>query len=65
MFICSACGKEIVNEFKMKLISCDGDFVCDEKCKEKWDQEKEAFYNHIAQDEDTFKKWLLGDKYEV
>jgi hypothetical protein len=31
---CSACGK-ILPEYGAKLISCDGDFVCNDECHQK------------------------------
>lgn len=29
---CAHCHKEIVLEYKMKLLNVDGDFVCDDTC---------------------------------
>jgi len=42
------------------LISADGDFVCDEKCKKGYEREKEHFLNYIVHSEEKTEKWLLG-----
>ena len=58
---CSVCNKEIVNELNMVLISCDGDFVCDEKCKKKWNDDMDAFYRDIAPYPEKFEAWMKSN----
>ena len=48
---CFTCKQEIVDESKMKLISPDGDFACNENCENKFNQEKEEFFNNIHNDQ--------------
>ena len=53
---CCACNKEIYNG---KLVSGDGDFVCDERCEKK-------LYKHMERlstmTDTEFKQWI---KYET
>lgn len=48
---CFACKKEITNELSMVMIGTDGDFVCDDVCKKKYEHDKEVFFNNIGDDE--------------
>lgn len=57
MIKCVACGKDI--EGRGKLISCDGDFVCDDQCHEKFKQEMDRISS--MSDED-FESWKRGEK---
>jgi hypothetical protein len=51
---CVQCEKEIP-DWKGKVISCDGDFVCDDKCHD--DFKKESIM--VGQMSDTqFEKWM-------
>jgi hypothetical protein len=59
---CIACGNEIKDELKAILMSSDGDFVCDEKCKKKWEDEIEEFHKTIGNDPERFERWLLGEE---
>jgi len=43
------CKKEIKNEMKAIHLG-DGDFVCDEKCEEKFNKEKDDFFENINDD---------------
>ena len=54
---CFHCHKEIKRNGI--LISQDGDFVCDEKCKEKYEKERDYFFNNIVHSEKETKNWLL------
>ena len=58
---CCACDKEIILEYKAILLSCDGDFVCDENCKKKWYKDMNRFYAEIAPDPKKFEQWMLGE----
>ncbi len=42
------------------LINQDGDFVCDEKCKDNYENERDYFFNNIVHSEEETKNWLLG-----
>lgn len=55
---CDFCKKEIVNELEAVLVSCDGDFVCSQACKEKREREMDHFYNVILPDDKKFAEWL-------
>ena len=52
---CSFCKKEIKGNGK--LISCDGDFVCDDKCYKAY----KAEMNRVCSMSDSqFKAWMNG-----
>lgn len=48
---CFACKKEIKNEHDAKLISADGDFVCNSDCEKKYKTDKQEFFNNIGNDQ--------------
>ena len=50
---CSACGKEI---YSGKLISCDGDFVCDDKCHNAFLREMDAV---CSMSDSQFESWMM------
>ena len=41
------------------LVTADGDFVCNEKCKKEFEDQREEFFKNIGND-DWFNKWLFG-----
>lgn len=47
---CFNCHKEITDEREIILVSQDGDFVCNEKCKQEYERKKEEFFNNIGDD---------------
>ena len=47
---CFVCKKEITNELEMKMIGVDGDFVCNNVCKQKYESDKNEFFNNIGND---------------
>lgn len=62
---CSYCNKEIKNELSMILINEDGDFVCNEQCKEKYIEERNNFFQYISNDEwyeKNYFKLLINNK---
>lgn len=58
---CAHCGKEIDNELTMILINADGDFVCNQTCKEGYEKEKNYFFNEIVPSETKTLAWLMGE----
>ena len=56
---CFHCHKKM-NELDMVLISADGDFVCDKKCKEDYKKEKAHFLNVTIHDDTLYDQWLYG-----
>ena len=56
------CKKDVDPEWDHEciLINCDGDFVCSQKCKNEYEQQKDYFYEHILPNEEKFKSWLQG-----
>ena len=52
---CCACEKEI--EGQGKLISCDGDFVCDDACHDAFHREMDAV---CAMSDKQFESWMMG-----
>ena len=57
---CFQCSKDIVDEQKMILISCDGDVVCGPTCERAYQAEKEYFFNEIVHDDKKFEDWMNG-----
>jgi hypothetical protein len=53
---CCACNKEIAGQGK--LISCDGDFVCDDNCHKRFHAEMDAV---CSMSDSQFEYWLTGD----
>lgn len=58
---CAHCRKEIDNELTMILINVDGDFVCNQACKEGYEKEKDRFFNEIILSEEKTRAWLMGE----
>lgn len=56
---CFHCGNEM-NELNMVLVSIDGDFVCDKKCEEEYEEEKAHFLNVTIHDDTLYDQWLYG-----
>jgi hypothetical protein len=44
------------------LVSADGDFVCDDKCKKAFEAAREDFFNRIVQSEELCGRWLNGEQ---
>ena len=56
---CSACRKEIKGNGNGKLISCDGDFVCDDKCYKAFKAEMDRV---CSMSDSQFEAWMYGGK---
>jgi hypothetical protein len=54
---CAACGKEILGDGV--VISCDGDFVCDSRCRHEFDQQIACL---IKMTEVEFEEWLTSSE---
>lgn len=48
---CFQCRKEIIDKTKIKLLSSDGDFVCDDICEENFIKKRNEFFENIDNDE--------------
>lgn len=57
---CFHCGKEIEHEQDMVLLNVDGDFVCNKKCAEEYEKEKDHFLNVTIHDDTLYDQWLYG-----
>lgn len=42
------------------LINVDGDAVCSDECKTLYEADRDYFFEHIVDDEERCKKWLLS-----
>jgi len=56
---CFHCSKPLP-EYGAILISQDGDFVCNERCKRGYETEKQHFFDNIVGDAQKTKDWLMG-----
>jgi len=54
--ICFNCKRKIIGNGI--VINIDGDFVCNEKCKEEYKKEMDHFFNVIVNNEGLFKDWM-------
>jgi hypothetical protein len=66
MIKCSYCGKDVERNWHGGIIiNQDGDHVCDENCKSKYERERDAFFNNIGND-DWYNQWMDGkDSIEI
>ncbi len=39
----------------------DGDFVCNERCKREYEEQKAHFFNDICHSEEKTEQWLMGE----
>jgi len=53
---CAQCGKELP-EIGAKLISCDGDFVCNDQCHAAFKRDMDAVCN---MSDSQFESWMRG-----
>lgn len=56
---CFHCNKPLP-ELGSILISPDGDFVCNEKCKRGYEAEKKHFFDNVVNDDKKFEEWMYG-----
>ena len=58
---CIQCGKVIEADCNSSIIlNLDGDFVCGEECKTKYERELDRFCSVILPNEGLFQDWLKG-----
>jgi len=43
------------------VVSIDGDFACDEKCKAEYEKQKKHFFDVTCHSEELTRKYLLGE----
>ena len=55
---CFHCHKEMSGDGI--LISPDGDFVCNEKCKRGYEKERDYFFDVLIHNDNKMEAWLLG-----
>lgn len=58
MIKCTFCKKDAERFGTAILLNQDGDFVCSEDCKLKYNREKDKFFNEIIHDDSKFFSWL-------
>ena len=58
---CCSCGKSISSTKFAICISVDGDFVCNSKCRDNYERQKNIFFNEILPDDEKYDKWLKGE----
>lgn len=56
---CIQCGK--VDSLYEQILNIDGDIVCSEDCKKKYEREMNYFLDYTVQDEGLFLKWMGTD----
>lgn len=63
MIKCSYCGKDVERKLGGgKVISIDGDLVCDDKCHKKFRDQMNQICN---MNDDEFEKFILSEDYEI
>jgi hypothetical protein len=58
MLTCDICKKLIENELDMVLLNADGDFACSKGCAEKYEKDKNYFFDVILPNNKLFAAWL-------
>jgi len=59
---CFVCKKEIKNdELNAFLISGDGDFACSKKCVDKYEKDKNHFFDVTVKSEKKVENYLKGN----
>lgn len=53
------CRRE-VPEYGAVLISCDGDFVCNEKCKREYEGQRDRFFSNLENPNFNLGDWMTG-----
>tara|TARA_R110002153_G_C13136927_1_gene480509 strand:+ start:627 stop:818 length:192 start_codon:yes stop_codon:yes gene_type:complete len=53
---CFHCKNKIEHEHRMEHL-CDGDFVCDKKCKKSFEKERQTFFNNVGNDDWYYKEF--------
>ncbi len=46
------------------LISPDGDFVCNKKCKEEYEKKRDKFFNETIHDDKKMTQWWVEKDYK-
>ena len=57
---CFHCKKKIKHEYEAIHMG-DGDFVCNEVCKENYVARRKDWFERIVQDEYLTNQWLMGE----
>ena len=55
------CNNNALDSMDRIVVSIDGDFVCNQKCKEEYEKQRDYFFNVIIHSEKLTKKYLLGE----
>lgn len=60
---CDVCGKEIDVEWDVGFIwiGCDGDVVCSNVCKEKYEKDRDYFFDVVLKDAGLFERWMMSE----
>lgn len=59
MIKCTQCGRDVEADGNIGiLINSDGDFVCNDVCKNKYEKARDHFFDVIIQDDKKFLTWL-------
>ena len=59
MIKCFHCG-ETISENGGILLDADGDFVCNETCKARFEQERDHFFENVVDSPEATERWLNG-----
>jgi hypothetical protein len=58
---CLGCGREFDIEWEGMIIDQDGDGVCSQACKKKYEKERDYFCAVILPSDELFGRWLKGE----
>ena len=54
------CNKDPDRSIYAICVTCDGDFVCDDKCKVEYERQKNKFFNETVNSKNLTNAYLMG-----
>lgn len=54
------CNKNPFDSMNYKVVTCDGDAVCDSSCQAEYEKQKARFFNVTVHSEKRTKNFLMG-----
>ena len=55
------CKKDPLENHEHRVVTCDGDFVCNAECEQEYEKQKARFFNEIVHCPEKTKAWLMGE----
>lgn len=52
------CKENPDNSLSVIVVTCDGDLVCDARCKREYEKQKAIFFSEVVHDDKKFNQWM-------